>query len=49
VTSAQKIIVRELPDLTPLAPDQITIYNRKIVDRTVSGISGNLADVYSQI
>jgi hypothetical protein len=38
--------VRDLPDLTLLAPAQITIYNKKIVDHTVTadGISGNLAD-----
>jgi peptide/nickel transport system substrate-binding protein len=43
--------VRDLPDLTLLAPAQITIYNKKIVDHTVmaDGISGNLADVYIQI
>jgi CRP-like cAMP-binding protein len=47
----QKIVVRDLPDLTLLAPAQITIYNKKIVDHTVTadGISGNLADVYIQI
>ena len=46
----QKIVVRDLPDLTLLAPAQITIY-KKIVDHTVTadGISGNLADVYIQI
>ena len=40
--------MRDLPDLTLLAPAQITIYNKKIVDHTVTadGISGNLADVY---
>jgi len=43
--------VRDLLDLTLLAPAQITIYNKKIVDHTVTadGISGNLADVYIQI
>jgi hypothetical protein len=47
----QKIVVRDLPDLTLLAPAQITICNKKIVDHTVmaDGISGNLADVYIQI
>jgi hypothetical protein len=47
----QKIVVRDLPDLTLLAPAQITIYNKKIVDHTVAadGVSGNLADVYIQI
>jgi hypothetical protein len=47
----QKIVVRDLPDLTLLAPAQITIYNKKVVDHTVTadGISGNLADVYIQI
>jgi CRP-like cAMP-binding protein len=47
----QKIVVRDLPDLTLLAPAQITIYNKKIVDHTVTadGISENLADVYIQI
>jgi peptide/nickel transport system substrate-binding protein len=43
--------VRDLPDLTLLAPAQITIYNKKIADHTVTadGISGNPADVYIQI
>ena len=47
----QKIDVRDLPDLTLLAPAQITIYNKKIVDHTgtADGISGNLADVHIQI
>jgi hypothetical protein len=40
--------VRDLPDLTLLAPAQITIYNKKIVDHTVTA-DGNLADVYIQI
>jgi len=41
----------DLPDLTLLAPAQITIYNKQVVDHTVTanGISGNLADVYIQI
>jgi hypothetical protein len=41
--------VRDLPDLTLLAPAQITIYNKKIVDHTVTadGISGNLADDFA--
>ncbi len=44
----QSIIARELPDLTILAPDQITICNSKVIDHTVTadGISANLADVY---
>jgi peptide/nickel transport system substrate-binding protein len=47
----QKIVIRDLPDLTLLAPAQITIYNKKVVDHTVTadGISGNLADVYIRI
>ena len=40
--------MRDLPDLTLLAPAQITIYNKKVVV-TADGISGNLADVYIQI
>jgi hypothetical protein len=38
-------------DRKPGRPAQITIYNKKIVDQTVTadGISGNLADVYIQI
>jgi hypothetical protein len=48
---ARQIVVRDLLDLTLLAPAQITIYNKKVVDHTVTadGISGNLADVYIQI
>jgi len=46
----QRIIATELPDLTLLAPEQITICNKRVVDHTVSadGISGNLADAYIQ-
>jgi peptide/nickel transport system substrate-binding protein len=46
----QRIIAKELPDLTLLAPDQITICNKRVVDHTISadGISGNLADTYIQ-
>jgi peptide/nickel transport system substrate-binding protein len=43
----QKIIVQDLPDLTLLAPTQVTIHDRKVVDHTVTadGVCGNLADV----
>ena len=46
----QRIIATDLPDLTILAPEQITICNKRIVDHTVSadGIGGNLADAYVQ-
>jgi CRP-like cAMP-binding protein len=59
IRSASERILRGFPedrragpaDLTLLAPAQITIYNKKIVDHTVTadGVSGNLADVYIQI
>jgi peptide/nickel transport system substrate-binding protein len=44
----QRIVAMELPDLTILAPDQITICNKRVVDHTISadGICGNLAKVH---
>jgi peptide/nickel transport system substrate-binding protein len=44
----QKIIARDLPDLTLLAPAQITIHDAKVVDHTVTadGVAGNLADAF---
>jgi peptide/nickel transport system substrate-binding protein len=44
----QNIVVQDLPDLTLLAPGQITIYDRKVFDHTISadGVCGNLADTY---
>jgi len=44
----QKIIVQDLPDLTLLAPTQVTIHGRKVFDHTVTadGVCGNLADVH---
>jgi peptide/nickel transport system substrate-binding protein len=44
----QRIVAMELPDLTILAPDQITICNKRVVDHTISaeGICGNLAKAH---
>jgi peptide/nickel transport system substrate-binding protein len=44
----QQLIVRELPDLTLLAPKQVTIFNRRVSGHTITadGICGNLADAY---
>jgi peptide/nickel transport system substrate-binding protein len=44
----QRIVARDLPDFGVLAPDTITIADRKVVDHTVSapGVGGNLANVY---
>jgi peptide/nickel transport system substrate-binding protein len=46
----QRLVIRDLPDLTLLAPGQITIYDRKVVNHTVSadGVCGNLAEAYLQ-
>jgi peptide/nickel transport system substrate-binding protein len=43
----QERVMEDLPDLTLLAPKQITIASRRISDHTVTadGIAGNLADV----
>jgi peptide/nickel transport system substrate-binding protein len=45
--SFQRRVIEDLPDLTLLAPKQITIASRRISDHTVTadGIAGNLADV----
>jgi peptide/nickel transport system substrate-binding protein len=47
-TEFQRIIARDLPDFGVLAPDTITIADRKVVNHTVSaqGVGGNLADVF---
>jgi peptide/nickel transport system substrate-binding protein len=44
----QKLIARDIPDLTLLAPLQFTISNRRIVDHTVTadGVNGSLADAF---
>ena len=43
----QERVMQDLPDLTLLAPRQITIASRSIFDHTITadGIAGNLADV----
>lgn len=44
----QRIIARDLPDFGVLAPDTVTIADRKVVNHTVSaqGVGGNLANVF---
>jgi peptide/nickel transport system substrate-binding protein len=44
----QRLIARELPDLTLLAPSQVTVANRRVIDHTVTadGVNGNLADAF---
>jgi peptide/nickel transport system substrate-binding protein len=44
----QKLIVRDIPDLTLLAPLQFTVFHRRIVDHTVTadGVNGSLANAY---
>ncbi len=44
----QRIIVRDLPDVTLLAPKQVTIASKRVLDHTVTadGTAGNLADAY---
>ena len=44
----EELIARELPDLTLLAPRQLTIYNRRVHDHTVNaeGINANLARAF---
>ena len=46
----QERVIEDLPDLTLLAPKQITIASKRIFDHTVTadGIAGNLADVRSR-
>ncbi|MEJ0069562.1 MAG: hypothetical protein WDO24_13450 [Pseudomonadota bacterium] len=46
----QSRIVADLPDVTLLAPQQITIANRRVVDHTLTadGAAGNLAETYLQ-
>jgi peptide/nickel transport system substrate-binding protein len=44
----QKLIARDIPDLTLLAPLQFTVAHRRIVDHTVTadGVNGSLACTY---
>lgn len=44
----QHIVAREVPDLTLLTLEHVTIYNRKVHDHTTTadGLNGNLADVW---
>jgi peptide/nickel transport system substrate-binding protein len=44
----QKLVARDLPDLTLLAPRQFTVFNPRVVDHTVTadGVNGNLADAF---
>lgn len=43
----QRRVMEDLPDLTLLAPKQITIASKRIADHTITadGLAGNLADV----
>src|SRR5206468_7675107 len=47
-TDFQRIIAHDLPDFGVLAPDTVTIADRKVVNHTVSaqGVGGNLANVF---
>lgn len=42
----QAEVMEDLPDVTLLAPKQITIADRRVVDHTITadGVAGNLAD-----
>jgi peptide/nickel transport system substrate-binding protein len=44
----QRIVVQDLPDITPIAVKLFTIYNKKVKNHTLTadGIHCNLADVY---
>jgi peptide/nickel transport system substrate-binding protein len=44
----QELVARDLPDITLLAPDQITIYRSDLRDHSITadGVAGNLADAY---
>ncbi len=44
----QRIVVRDLPDITLIAPEVFTVADRRLADHTVSaeGVVGNLADAY---
>jgi peptide/nickel transport system substrate-binding protein len=44
----QRIVAREVPDLTLLSLEHVTIYNRKVHDhtQTADGLNGNLAGVW---
>jgi len=43
-----ELVARDLPDITLLAPDQITIYRSDLRDHSITadGVAGNLADAY---
>lgn len=47
----QKIVVHDLPDVTLLAPQQITIGRRNVADHTLTadGAAANLADAYLRV
>ncbi|KAA8996494.1 ABC transporter substrate-binding protein [Affinibrenneria salicis] len=44
----QRIVGQELPDISLVSPEFITIYNRRVNDHSVTadGVEGNLADVW---
>ena len=44
----QKLVAEEVPDIGILTAPDVTIYNTRVRDHTVTaeGVSGNLADVY---
>ncbi len=44
----QDIIARDVPDLTLLTLEELTVYNRKVKDHTVGadGLNGNFADLW---
>jgi peptide/nickel transport system substrate-binding protein len=44
----QRIVERDLPDINLVAPDYVTLYNRRVHDHTLSpdGLDANFADVY---
>lgn len=44
----QQIVERDLPDITLVEPQQVTLYNRRVHDHTTSpdGLDANFADVY---
>jgi peptide/nickel transport system substrate-binding protein len=44
----QRIVAQEIPDIGIVAPQEVTIYDKRVLNHTVTadGISGNLADVY---
>jgi peptide/nickel transport system substrate-binding protein len=44
----QRLVIRDLPDITVATVFNATIADRKVIDHTVGaeGVAGNLADVY---